>query len=162
MFASHHLISFVAFLAYSLCTSSILFAHGRGHGHEQEEFFSGQETAAGQVVQQFHAALKSGDTDTLENILDEKLIVYESGNVERSLQEYASHHMQADIDFLVDVHITELELQVKVFGDFATSLARRQMLGTFQGKYVDQVMMETLNLVKKDGAWKIIHIHWSD
>lgn len=55
-------------------------------------------TPAGKV-DAFHAALASGNTAAALTLLAEDVLIFESGGVERSRAEYASHHLQADAAF---------------------------------------------------------------
>ena len=54
----------------------------------------------GDTVVRFLAALRAGDYETVLGLLDPQVIVYESGSVEHSRDEYAAHHMKADAEFL--------------------------------------------------------------
>jgi ketosteroid isomerase-like protein len=82
--------------------------------------------------------------------------------VERSLSDYASHHMHADMAYLTGLTITLKEHRVTITGDIAISTAISHAKGEYKGKSVDSISMETLVLAKqKDGSWKITHVHWS-
>ena len=51
------------------------------------------------VVDAFHAALGSGDPEAVLSMLTEDVMVLEEGGAERSRDEYAGHHLRADMTF---------------------------------------------------------------
>ena len=69
--------------------------------------------------------------------------------------------MLADMEYLAKIHTQVLEHSVQVSGDTAYSMSRTKSSGQFKGKYVNSEGMERMVLQKKDGEWKIVHIHWS-
>ena len=138
-------------------------AKPESHSHSKKPtMFTGQETEAGQAVQAFHKALESGDVDRVKSLLDPNVLIFEGGGVERSASEYASHHMISDMAFLKAIDKQLLEQKVHVYGDSAVSISRNQFSGVYKDKAVDVQSMETLSLQRKNGEWKITHIHWSN
>lgn len=114
-----------------------------------------------EVVERFGAALKAGDQATVARLLDENVLVLESGGAERSREEYLGHHAAADAAFLAKARVTPKRRQGWVRGDVAfvgseseTSVGEgsdaRTLLGT-----------ETMLLERDAGTWRIVHIHWS-
>src|SRR6476619_707425 len=51
------------------------------------------------TVDSFHKALRRGDAAWAAALLAEDALIFESGEVERSKAEYASHHLGADAEF---------------------------------------------------------------
>jgi ketosteroid isomerase-like protein len=94
--------------------------------------------------------------------LADDVLIYEGGGVERSADEYASHHLLADIKYLSALKSTTLEHQVKVMGNMALSTSRAKTVGQYKDKAVDSEGMQTMVLEKIAGSWKIVHIHWSN
>ena len=139
--------------------SFITAAHG--NKSKDEGVFKGLDSAAAKAVQAFHQALESGDTKLARSLLADDVTVFEGGRVERSADEYAQHHMLADMKFSAAMDSELLEHQVTVFGNTAISASRSHTTGTYNGKARDYQGMETLVLEKQQGGWKIKHIHWS-
>jgi hypothetical protein len=97
----------------------------------------GQEAPSPEeVVLAFHEALASGDSATALKLLAEDVVIYESGGVEASREEYRSHHLPADMAFTSS---TEREVTVEIHST-----------GT-----------ETMLLDLTSDGWRIRHIHWS-
>ncbi|MEQ1754631.1 MAG: nuclear transport factor 2 family protein [Micropepsaceae bacterium] len=117
--------------------------------------------SAEDAVESFHNALQQGDRVAALGTLADDVKIYEQGWVEQSKAEYAAHHLDSDIKFSKSVK--EATTAVDVSDDEALAVVMRQSTtkGTFEGKPVDSVGLETMVLRKIGGDWKIVHIHWS-
>ena len=113
------------------------------------------------VVDAFHAALRRGDTKAALSHLAADALIYEAGGVERSRQEYASHHLAADAAFARAVPGTNTRRSGHAAADIAWIATEGRTKGTYKGKPVDRITSETMVLRRAAGAWKIVHIHWS-
>lgn len=120
------------------------------------------ETEAGKIIAQFHHAIKSGNRTKARSLLADNVIIFEGGRVERTADQYAEHHMLADMKYLADITTQVLEQQVKVIGDVAYSMSRNKSTGQYKGKDINSEGMESMVLLKEEGKWKIVHIHWSN
>jgi len=148
-------------------------SHGGGesadHDHEEgEDHTDGTEhahtaPANGPVgaAQALHDALSDGDAARVQGLLDSKVMIMEGGNVERSLEEYAAHHLPADLKFMKGVTY-KLERQTgDSSGDLAWVASEATLAGSSDGKPVALISTETLVLKNVGGRWKVVHIHWS-
>jgi ketosteroid isomerase-like protein len=113
------------------------------------------------IVDAFAAALDAGDTAVLSAMLAHDVQIAESGGIERSLEEYRSHHMGADIEFAKAVETKVLSRQVYEGEGLTTVMTEAVSSGTFRGNTINSSLMETMVLKQTDGDWKIVHIHWS-
>ena len=137
--------------------SPTLLAHGNEtRAHESK--LSGSETAPGQAVLAFHKALKDQDNVVAKSLLAENVMIVEGGGIERSAQEYASHHMLSDMKYVSSLSSKLLEHTVTAYGDSATSLSVSENT-TESGKTYRSY--ETAVLTKHEGKWQIAHLHWS-
>jgi ketosteroid isomerase-like protein len=131
--------------------------HADGTNHVHGASASGPVAAA----KALHGAMSEGDAARVQNLLDPNVIIMEGGNVERSLEEYAGHHLPADLKFMKGISY-KLERQT---GDSSDDLAwvasEAQLTGSNEGKAVKLVSTETLVLKNYSGTWKVVHIHWS-
>lgn len=114
-----------------------------------------------EVVAAFGAALDAGDETALAGLLATDVQIAESGGIERSLEEYRSHHMAADIEFSKAVETTVIDRRVFEGEGLVTVMTEAVSSGTFRDKPVNSRLMETMVLKETDGFWKIVHIHWS-
>jgi ketosteroid isomerase-like protein len=115
----------------------------------------------GEAVSTFHAAVKAGDTTKALALLSPTIVIYESGYVERSREEYASHHLASDIEFSKVVTRKVLKHTERTDGNIATVLEETETTGAFKGKPVHSFGVETAVLEKKGDDWVIVHVHWS-
>ena len=113
------------------------------------------------VVDAFHAALRSGDAEAVLALLTEDVVVLEEGGAERSREEYAGHHLPADMAFAAATTAEVTRRAARVEGDVAWVLTEGRTTGTFNGRAVDRLTAETMILHRDGDAWRIRHIHWS-
>ncbi|MEJ8568840.1 nuclear transport factor 2 family protein [Elongatibacter sediminis] len=113
------------------------------------------------VSDALHTAIASGDVESLQEILDPEVLIFESGGVESSLEEYASHHMHSDMKFMEEMEREVLDRNVFEAGNMAVVTTRSRLNGSFRDKELDLNSTETLVLARTDGVWKVRHIHWS-
>lgn len=114
-----------------------------------------------EIVASFHRALESGDAEAALGHLAPDVVIYETGGVEASRDEYASHHLHSDMKFLRSVETTILAQASGVDGEHAWVLTRSETDGTYGEKPVHLSGTETMILEKTEEGWKIVHIHWS-
>ena len=113
------------------------------------------------TVMAFHAALASGDTDAALTHLAEDVVIFESGGVENSRGEYASHHLEADAAFSAAVPRTLVSQTHGMQGDMAWVISVETVSGTYRTRAINSRSVETMMLRQVNGQWRIVHIHWS-
>lgn len=151
-------LAFIALIG--LCFTSLPWARGEEKYPSPSPFFVNTDTAPAKAVSAFHQALESGDKAKARSLLADDVLIFEGG-VERSADQYANHHMLADMKYLAVVETTTLEHQVDISGNMALSISRSKTTGNYKDKNVDYEGLETIVLSQSDGKWKITHIHWS-
>ena len=112
-------------------------------------------------VDNFHAALKRGDGKAALALLDDKLVVFESGGAELSKAEYQAMHLYADMEFTKAVEEITTRRSGHASGNIAWVETEGRTSGKFRDKDVDRATTETMILKRRGGAWRIVHIHWS-
>ena len=140
--------------------SAFAFADGDKKLQDAAMYFVNADSAPAKAVMAFHRALESNDPQTARALLLDDVLIFEGG-VERSADEYADHHMLADIEYLAAVETTVLEHRVEITGHSAVSISRSKTIGTYRDKKIDNEGLETMVLNLINGSWKISHIHWS-
>lgn len=117
--------------------------------------------AATATVDQFHAALKAGDGKAALALLSPSLVVYESGHVERSRDEYETQHLDADMRFVAKATTTLVSRSSRIDGPVAQVTSESTVATERDGKPVRQHSLETMLLRNTAEGWRITHIHWS-
>lgn len=113
------------------------------------------------VVDAYAAALKAKDQAAIRALLSPNVIIAEGGGAERSVEEYAGHHMPADMEFTAAVNFTLKKRDVVDSENLATVISESQVHGTFREQNIHSRMMETMVLHREVDRWRIVHIHWS-
>ncbi len=113
------------------------------------------------ALNSFHAALNSGDKQTVIAALSPDVLIFESGGAERSRAEYASHHMKSDMAFLAQMEHDEISQNASEQGDTAWIVTESRIYGRYKDKDIDIVSTETAVLKRGADGWKIVHLHWS-
>lgn len=131
-----------------------------GHGH------GGQAVSAPKdgpvfALNTFHAAINSGDRQTVMAALSPDVLIFESGGAERSRAEYASHHMKSDMAFLAQMGHEGISQAASEQGDTAWIVTESRIYGRYKEKDIDIVSTETAVLKRGADGWKIVHLHWS-
>ena len=117
--------------------------------------------SAEETADSLFTALKTGDSELVQTILDPMVLIFESGGVESSLQEYASHHMGADMAFMSSMSREVISRTILEQGEIVVIATQARLFGTYHDKEIDSTSDETLVLQKKEQGWRIMHIHWS-
>ena len=114
------------------------------------------------AVDGFHAALKRKDTGAALSYLDSRLIVFEFGYTDPTIEAYALSHLPSDIDMAT---FTDWKLQARRLGGSGNE---RWILSSYRvsgklpsGKVIDQVMLETAIVRRVGESFRILHLHWS-
>jgi hypothetical protein len=109
----------------------------------------------------FHAAIVKGDRAAAASVVAADVQIFESGYVERSRDEYMSHHFDADAKFAKSVTRKVLKHDEQMAGDMALIMEESETSGTYDGKPIKLIGTETAVLRLNGGNWQIVHIHWS-
>lgn len=116
---------------------------------------------AAQVPDAFHEALAKGERDAALALLDDNVQIYEQGWVEKSKAEYAASHLDSDIAFAKATTTRVVARSNTMDMDVCYLMRELRTTGTFDGKPVDSITLETMILRRVDDGWRIVHIHWS-
>lgn len=114
-----------------------------------------------ETVAAFHDALASGKPDQASALLSPSIQIYESGHVERSRDEYAGHHLPADMAFAKATSLKVLKQTERVEGNLAVVMQETETTGKYKGKSVHLFGTGTALLEKQGEQWIITHVHWS-
>lgn len=114
-----------------------------------------------ETVDAFDRALATGAEGKARALLASDVLIFETGGQEESLEEYARHHLPADIAFMRKVNRRILNRRHSEEGGLAYVATRSRMTGIVKEKTVDLFGTETFVLRKDASGWKIIHIQWS-
>ena len=121
---------------------------------------SAQSAQVVATVDQYHAALASGDSTTALSLLAEDVTILESGGVE-SKERYRSGHLSGDMRFAQAVPRERSEITVQVLGDVAWAWSTSITQGQMGDREINSQGAELAVLARVDGKWLIKSIHWT-
>jgi ketosteroid isomerase-like protein len=153
--------SFRLILVASLLAMTPLVATAQSPPVPMIAAMSSDAQEAAKTVDAFHAALAKGDGMAAAVLLADDALIYESGYVERSKDEYASHHAGADAAYAAAVPSKLTSRSGVADGGLAWIASESRTTGKYKDKPVDRVTTETMLLRRTADGWRIVHIHWS-
>ncbi len=108
-----------------------------------------EQRTATATADAFNGAIARGDAAAARALLMPDVLIFESGDAERSANEYSRHHLPSDIEFMAGMLIEQLSQNFG--GDQTTSwvATKSRMRGHYKGKAVDLDSTETLVLRQK-------------
>jgi ketosteroid isomerase-like protein len=115
---------------------------------------------AANIVSQFHEALKRGDANVAIAQLSADALIYESGYAETH-ENYLAHHLQADIEFAKQTTRKVTATTSQCGETLCVLMQESETTGSYKGKLVQSIGVETSVLVRAGDTWKIQHVHWS-
>ena len=116
---------------------------------------------AAAFVDAWHKALRSASEDAVLAGLAPEVTIFESGEAEMSRDEYAAHHLRADMEYAAATTTTVRARSVVEIGSGVLVLSQTTTSGTFRGKQVNGRGVETMVVERSGETWRIRHIHWS-
>jgi ketosteroid isomerase-like protein len=114
------------------------------------------------AAQRFRDALSRGDSAAVLAMLAPDVQVLESGELETRGQ-YRQHHLPADIEYAMALHVMHAISAVVVHGDAAWVTSTSTSHGTVKGRAIDSAGAEliVLSRARAGAPWQIRAIHWS-
>jgi len=139
---------------------------GEHEAHSAHPGMAGPETAAPAdtalaALDAFHKALQAADQNVATQMLAPDVLIYEGGGVQRSRNEYASHHMKSDMAFLGTAKVELIKRDVQERDETAVISSESRIRGKNKKGDVDVISTETAVLKKAADGWRITHLHWS-
>ncbi|TXI82546.1 MAG: hypothetical protein E6Q40_12270 [Cupriavidus sp.] len=109
----------------------------------------------------FHEALHARDQEKILSMLAPGLVVFETGYLEATREEYVKDSLSDDANFASATEYRPLSRGVIGSGDYMTVLTKASIKGTYANQTVDLLQSETMILRRTLTSWQIVHLHWS-
>ena len=113
------------------------------------------------TVNQFRGALQDGNVAQVLGLLAPDVLIFESGEQQASRDEYAAHHLKADIAVLAKVYVDTLGQSSRVDGNTAWVATRSRLVSREADPRPPATVAETIVLRRTGQGWQIVHVHWS-
>ena len=112
------------------------------------------------AVKEFQTAMDTGDAPTVMRYIADDALMMEGGTIENRMQ-YEKDHLPADLEFAKGMKATRMPVQQTVRGDVAWARTSTEFRGTFEGKPLALLSLETMVLTREADGWKIKALHGS-
>lgn len=109
----------------------------------------------------FHDAMRSRDRTKILPMLAPDLVVFETGYLEATRDDYVKSNLDDDTAFASATDYRPMSRGVIGSGESVTVLTKASIQGFIGGQSVDLVQSETMILRRTATAWEIVHLHWS-
>lgn len=113
------------------------------------------------TVNQFRGALQDGSVAQVLALLAPDVLIFEAGEQQTSRDDYAAHHLKADIAFLAKVYVDTLGQTSRVDGTTAWVTTRSRLVSREADPRPPATVTETVVLRRSAANWQIVHVHWS-
>jgi len=109
----------------------------------------------------FHEAMRSLNRAQILSMLAPDLVVFETGYLKATRDEYVKTNLSDDADFASVTDYRPLSRGVIGSGEQVVVLTKASIQGIFGDQRVDLEQSETMILRRTPTNWEIVHLHWS-
>ena len=124
---------------------------------------SGQ-TAEAQVrasVASYNAAMLSKNLPALKALLAPDIVLYEHSVKNVGLEDVWEHHLRPEVAGFDNMRAKFTDVRVTATSEMALVTRQYSIQATMAGKPIDAKGNETMVWVRRKGAWRVAHIHYS-
>ena len=118
------------------------------------------EAGVAAAAKAFQTAMDTGDAPTVMRYIADDALMMEGGTIENRMQ-YEQNHLPADLEFAKGMKAARMPVQQTVRGDVAWVRTSTEFRGTFEGKPLALLSLETMVMTREPEGWKIKALHWS-
>jgi ketosteroid isomerase-like protein len=122
---------------------------------------SGAEAEVRAAVGRYNQAMISKHLPALKAMLAEDIVLYEHSVRNIGLDDVWEHHLKPEVEAFEGMKAEFPDLKIWVAGDVAVVTRQYSIQATMKGRPVDARGNETMGWIKRNGEWKVIHIHYS-
>ena len=122
------------------------------------------QTAEQQVraaVESYNRAFVGKDLPALKALLASDIVLYEHSVRNIGLDDVWEHHLRPEVSAFEGTKADFTDMRVWVSNDLALVTRQYAITATMNGRPIDARGNETMGWAFRDGAWKVVHIHYS-
>lgn len=124
-------------------------------------FANSDEHAVRKALDAYDQAVAKKGVDAVRAMLAPTILLYEHSVRNDGAEDVFENHLKSEILEGDGLQVSFYDLRVTATPGLALITRQYRVQGKFEGKAVDSKGNETQAWEKKDGRWKIIHIHYS-
>ena len=119
------------------------------------------EGAVRATVDEYNRAMQAKDLSALRALLAPDIVLYEHSVRNIGVEDVWEHHLKPEVSAFENMHAAFTDVRVSATPDMALVTRQYSIQATMNGKPIDAKGNETMVWVRRDGAWRVAHIHYS-
>jgi uncharacterized protein (TIGR02246 family) len=113
------------------------------------------------AVEQYNRAMLTKDLPALKALLAPDIVLYEHSVRNIGLDDVWEHHLKPEVSAFESMRAEFTDVRISATADQALVLRQYSIQATMNGKPIDARGNETMVWARREGAWRVTHIHYS-
>lgn len=113
------------------------------------------------AVDAYNRAFITKDLVALKALLAPDVVLYEHSVRNIGLEDVWEHHLKPEVSAFQDTHADFTDVRLWVEGGVALVTRQYSIRATMNGKPLEAKGNETMGWARRDGQWRVVHIHYS-
>lgn len=113
------------------------------------------------AVESYNRAFVTKDLTALKALLAPDIVLYEHSVKNIGLDDVWDHHLRPEVEAFQDTKAEFTDVKVWAVQDMALVTRQYAITATMNGRPIDARGNETMVWTRRDGAWRVTHIHYS-
>lgn len=119
------------------------------------------DSAVRAAVAEYNRAMETKDLPALKALLAPDIVLYEHSVRNIGIDDVWEHHLKPEVSAFENMRAAFTDVRVSATSDMALVTRQYSIQATMNGKPIDAKGNETMVWVRRDGAWRVAHIHYS-
>lgn len=120
-----------------------------------------QEQEVRAAVERYNHAFINKDLPALKDLLASDIVLYEHSVKNIGLDDVWEHHLMPEVSAFEGTRAEFTDVRVWATPDLALVTRQYAITATMKGRPIDARGNETMTWARRDGTWKVVHIHYS-
>ena len=113
------------------------------------------------AVDAYNRAFTQKDLSSLKALLAPDIVLYEHSVKNIGIDDVWENHLRPEVSEFEDMRASFTDVRVSATADMALVTRQYAIAATMKGKPIEAKGNETMVWSKRDGSWKVTHIHYS-
>lgn len=134
------------------CFSLTLSVPARGQSPEAE---------VRAAVAEYNRAMQEKDLPALKALLAPEILLYEHSVRNIGLDDVWEHHLRPEVSAFENMRADFTDVRMTATPELALVTRQYAIQATMNGRPIDARGNETMVWARREGAWRVVHIHYS-
>ena len=113
------------------------------------------------AVAEYNRAMVAKDLPALKALLAPEIVLYEHSVRNIGLDDVWEHHLRPEVSAFENMRAEFTDVRVSATSDMALVTRQYSIQAIMNGRPIDAKGNETMGWARRDGAWRVTHIHYS-